>query len=207
MVINKHHHRRLRPNLLNGIQVSHRIHIIQPAKLPRAGARPPLSRRRVHAALLQLAPPTLPPLIQKLLLVLIHAIQSRIAPEIAVQPAAAVLLWRCVTAAAKHAPPRVAHPVLPLGAALGGLVGSGVRDHALDARGGAGVEPGRRQPDLGPRVHGGHAHGCFDLGVAEAVFFVFVLAVCLVVRVERLGVVVVVSVFWVRAVLGRGVLG
>lgn len=194
MVIDKDDNGGFPSHLLNSVEISQSIHLIQPSVDANTRASSPVPHSTVGLAL-ELTSPGLPPLLEERLLVgitlcIIFGLAG-LAPGGRLNGGID----------AKDAVAGSAHTVSPFVLA-GSLVVSSICDDPLDASGAAAVEGGRGKLDLSgggasEAVHSGHAHSGVDLVVAKGVFLGEVLDI------PKVG---VVAVFGVES-LAMGVLG
>lgn len=172
MVVDEDDDGGLSANLLDGVEVSHGVHLVEASVDPHAGARPPGADGLVGLAL-ELTAAALAPLLQEGLLLSVAAAAQAILVGLAAATAAGARVGVGLGAVeAEDAAASGADAVHPLVTA-GGLVVAGIVDDTLDAGRVVGVEGDGGQLQL--RGSGSHAHGGVYLGVAELVFLVEVL--------------------------------
>lgn len=155
MIIDEYHNDSLSPDLLDGIQITQRIHLIKPAIAPHTRTCPSIPHIRTN--LLNLQPPLLSPIFQELLVIA----RDILAPLLRQCDGALPLLCH------RHADVLLAPPSA---IQLGLLVAAGVRDDALDACDAAIIEILVGQAEAA--VDGGHAHVGVDEG--PVIFFLLV---------------------------------
>lgn len=185
MVIDKDDNGGFPSHLLNSIEISQSIHLIQSAIDANTGAGSPVPHSTVGLAL-KFAPSGLSPLLEERLLI-------GITPGIIFGLAGLAPGGRLDGGIdAKDAVASSAHTVSPFVLA-GSLVVSSISDDALDASGAAAVERGRGKFDISgasasEAIHSRHAHSGVDLVVAKGIFLVeiFKIGVVAVFRVESL---------------------